>query len=94
MAFQEPACGAGEEGCPGGLVSINRAYLQLPLSPEIRVSFGPRIMQLDMLPVWPSVYNTSPILDLFQYAGSPGTYSKRLGEASDSGGSPPAICRG
>ena len=79
VAFQEPACGAGEEGCPGGLISINRAYLQLPLSPEIRVSFGPRIMQLDMLPVWPSVYNTSPILDLFQYAGSPGTYSKRLG---------------
>ncbi|MCP9835434.1 MULTISPECIES: carbohydrate porin [unclassified Cyanobium] len=79
VAFQEPACGVGEEGCSGGRVNINRAYLQLPLSPEIRVSFGPRIMQLDMLPVWPSVYNASPILDLFQYAGSPGTYSKRLG---------------
>lgn len=79
VAFQEPACGAGEEGCSGRLVSINRAYLQLPLSPEIRLSVGPRIMQLDMLPVWPSVYNQSPILDLFQYAGSPGTYSKRLG---------------
>ncbi|WP_259729209.1 carbohydrate porin [Synechococcus sp. CS-1333] len=79
VAFQEPACNAGEEGCSGRLVSINRAYLQLPLSPEIRVSFGPRIMQLDMLPVWPSVYTPSPILDLFQYSGSPGTYSKRLG---------------
>ncbi|MCP9935337.1 carbohydrate porin [Cyanobium sp. Candia 9D4] len=79
VAFQEPACGAGEEGCPGRLVSINRAYLQLPLGPEIRLSVGPRVMQLDMLPVWPSVYNPSPILDLFQYAGSPGTYSKRLG---------------
>ena len=79
VAFQEPACGAGEQGCPGGLISINRAYLQLPLSPEIRLSVGPRIMQLDMLPVWPSVYNASPILDLFQFAGSPGTYSKRLG---------------
>jgi len=78
VAFQEPACSAGG-ACPGQLVSINRAYLQLPLSPEIRVSFGPRIMQLDMLPVWPSVYTPSPILDLFQYAGSPGTYSKRLG---------------
>ncbi len=79
VAFQEPACGAGEESCPGRLVSINRAYLQLPLGPEIRLSVGPRVMQLDMLPVWPSVYNPSPILDLFQYAGSPGTYSKRLG---------------
>ena len=79
VAFQEPGCATGEQGCSGQLVSINRAYLQLPLSPEIRLSVGPRIMQLDMLPVWPSVYNTSPILDLFQYAGSPGTYSKRLG---------------
>ncbi len=79
VAFQEPACGTGEPGCSGRLVSINRAYLQLPLSPEIRLSVGPRIMQLDMLPVWPSVYNASPILDLFQFAGSPGTYSKRLG---------------
>ncbi len=79
VAFQEPGCGTGEPGCSGRLVSINRAYLQLPLSPEIRLSVGPRIMQLDMLPVWPSVYNASPILDLFQYAGSPGTYSKRLG---------------
>jgi hypothetical protein len=79
VAFQEPACGAGEEGCSGRSVSINRAYLQVPLGPEIRLSIGPRIMQLDMLPVWPSVYNQSPILDLFQYAGSPGTYGKRLG---------------
>ncbi len=79
VAFQEPACGAGEQGCSGRLVSINRAYLQVPIGPEIRVSFGPRIMQLDMLPVWPSVYNASPILDLFQFAGSPGTYGKRLG---------------
>ena len=79
VAFQEPACGAGVQGCSGRLMSINRAYLQLPLSPEIRLSVGPRIMQLDMLPVWPSVYNASPILDLFQFAGSPGTYSKRLG---------------
>ena len=79
VAFQEPACSAGDEGCPARLVSINRAYLQVPLGPEIRLSLGPRIMQLDMLPVWPSVYTASPILDLFQYAGSPGTYAKRLG---------------
>ena len=79
VAFQEPACGPGEAACPSRLVSINRAYLQLPIGPELRLSLGPRIMQLDMLPVWPSVYNASPILDLFQYAGSPGTYGKRLG---------------
>jgi hypothetical protein len=79
FAFQEPACPTGLESCASQLVSVNRAYLQFPLTPEVRVSVGARIMQLDMLPVWPSVYNQSPILDLFQYAGSPGTYGKRLG---------------
>jgi len=79
VAFQEPACGSNAGACPGRLISVNRAYLQLPLTPEIRVTVGARVMQLDMLPVWPSLYNTSPILDLFQFAGSPGAYSKRLG---------------
>ncbi|MDM7954327.1 MAG: carbohydrate porin [Cyanobium sp. CZS 25K] len=79
FAFQEPACGSSEGACPTGLITINRAYLQLPLSPEIRFTIGARVMQLDMLPVWPSVYNASPMLDLFQYAGAPGTYGKRLG---------------
>ncbi|MCT0214291.1 MULTISPECIES: carbohydrate porin [unclassified Synechococcus] len=60
-------------------ISVNRAYLQVPLSPELRISVGGIISQLDMLPVWPSVYNDSPILDLFQYAGAPGAYSKRSG---------------
>ncbi len=79
FAFQEPACLDGADNCAGQLISVNRAYLQVPLGPEIRVSLGPRIMQLDMLPVWPSVYSASPILDLFQYAGAPGAYGKRLG---------------
>ncbi|MCT0225113.1 carbohydrate porin [Synechococcus sp. CS-1328] len=79
FAFQEPACSAGQGDCAVQQISINRAYLQVPLTPEIRLSFGARIMQLDMLPVWPSVYNQSPILDLFQFAGAPGAYSKRLG---------------
>jgi len=79
FAFQDPACSPGDAACPAQLVSLDRAFLQLPLTPELRLSLGPRIMQLDMLPVWPSVYNASPILDLFQYAGSPGTYGKRLG---------------
>ncbi|KEF42122.1 MAG: hypothetical protein ER33_07790 [Cyanobium sp. CACIAM 14] len=79
FAFQEPTCSGGGEGCSGRLVSVNRAYLQFPVTPEIRLSVGARVMQLDMLPVWPSVYNASPILDLFQYAGAPGAYSKRLG---------------
>jgi hypothetical protein len=32
-----------------------------------------------LLPVWPSVYTASPILELFQRAGAAGTYSRRTG---------------
>lgn len=79
VAFQEPLCEAGAGFCNSTVVTINRAYLQAPLGREIHISAGSRIMQVDMLPVWPSVYNEAPILELFQRAGSAGVYSRRLG---------------
>jgi hypothetical protein len=79
FAFEEPLCTDDDDTCSRNLITVNRAYLQFPLSPEIRLSVGGRIMQLDMLPVWPSVYNDSPILELFQRAGAAGAYSRRVG---------------
>ncbi len=79
FAFEEPLCRPDDDACSRNLISVNRAYLQVPLSPEIRLSVGGRIMQLDMLPVWPSVYDDSPILELFQRAGAAGAYSRRVG---------------
>ncbi|MEB3258946.1 MAG: hypothetical protein VKN83_11610 [Cyanobacteriota bacterium] len=77
FAFEEPLCRRGDGLC--NLVTVNRAYLQVPLSPEIRITVGSRLMQLDLLPVWPSVANDSPILELFQRAGAAGAYSRRVG---------------
>ncbi|MGA1304069.1 MAG: hypothetical protein ACO3ZD_08510 [Cyanobium sp.] len=77
FAFEEPLCRRDDGLC--NLVTVNRAYLQVPLSPEIRVTVGSRLMQLDLLPVWPSVANDSPILELFQRAGAAGAYSRRVG---------------
>ena len=79
VAFEEPLCAAGDDGCARDLVSVNRAFLQVPLGAGLRLSAGSRIMQLDMLPVWPSVYNDAPILELFQRAGAAGVYSRRVG---------------
>lgn len=78
VAFQEPLCPGVAEGC-GNAVSVNRAFLQVPLGEAIRVTAGSRLMQADLLPVWPSVYTTSPILELFQRAGAAGAYSRRVG---------------
>jgi len=79
FAFEEPLCRAAAATCSRNLVTVNRAYLQLPLGPEIRLTAGSRLMQLDLLPVWPSVANDSPILELFQRAGAAGAYSRRVG---------------
>lgn len=79
FAFEEPLCQADQPRCGRNLVTLNRAYLQVPVGPEIRLSAGSRLMQLDLLPVWPSVANDAPILELFQRAGAAGAYSRRVG---------------
>ncbi|MFM9110835.1 MAG: hypothetical protein ACKOPN_09660, partial [Prochlorococcaceae cyanobacterium] len=79
FAFEEPLCGPADDGCARNLVTVNRLYLQVPLGSEIRLTLGSRLMQRDLLPVWPSVYEDSPILELFQRAGAAGAYSRRVG---------------
>ena len=79
FAFEEPLCRADVASCSRNLVTVNRAYFQIPLGPEIRLAAGSRLAQLDLLPVWPSVANDSPILELFQRAGAAGAYSRRVG---------------
>jgi len=79
VAFQEPLCRPDDDSCNRNLVTVNRAYLQVPLGSQVRISAGSRLMQRDILPVWPSVYTDSPVLEMFQRAGAAGAYSRRLG---------------
>ena len=73
--FQENLNGA--DG--GDVVAINRLYYKFPVGSKVTVAAGPRIRQDDILPVWPSVYNADAILNIFQFNGAPGTYTKVLG---------------
>ena len=79
FAFEEPACTATAPVCGRDALTVNRAFLQLPLGADLRLSLGPRVMQVDLLPVWPSAYTASPILELFQRAGAAGAYGRRVG---------------
>lgn len=94
IAFEEPLCTAGDDGCTRNPVTVNRAYLQVPLGAGLRLSAGSRIMQLDMLPVWPSVYTGAPILELFQRAGAAGVYSRRVGSGFGLSWQPEGIWKG
>jgi hypothetical protein len=94
FAFAEPLCRVEDASCSRNLVSVNRAYFQIPLGPEIRLTAGSRLVQLDLLPVWPSLANDSPILDLFQRAGAAGAYSRRLGSGFGAWWQPEGRLRG
>ena len=76
IAFEED-CGTGAD-C-GDVVAINRLFYQFPIGSSFTATFGGRVRQDDMLALWPSVYPGDTILDIFTYAGAPGTYSLNLG---------------
>jgi hypothetical protein len=71
VAFEEPA-GAN-------VVGVDRLFYQFPVGSSFTATVGGRVRQDDMLPVWPSLYPADTILDIFTYAGAPGTYSLNLG---------------
>jgi len=74
VAFQEENGGGN-----GDTVIINRLFYQFPVGDNITVTFGGKVRQDDMLAMWPSVYPADTVLDIFTYAGAPGTYNLNLG---------------
>ncbi|MCP9943256.1 carbohydrate porin [Cyanobium sp. ATX 6E8] len=75
VAFQEDQTGA-----PGvDTVGINRLFYQFPVGENLTATFGAKVRQDDMLAMWPSVYPSDSILDLFTYAGARGAYTLNLG---------------
>jgi len=75
VAFQE------DFGANSGVdtVGINRLFYQFPVGENITATFGAKVRQDDMLAIWPSVYPSDTIIDLFTYAGARGAYSVNLG---------------
>jgi hypothetical protein len=76
IAFEEN-CGTGTD-C-GDVLSVNRLFYQFPIGANFTATVGPRVRQDDMLAFWPSAYPADTVLDIFTYAGAPGTYSLNLG---------------
>ena len=72
--FQENASGNEAD-----TVAINRLFYKFPIGDNFTAVAGPKVSQEDALPVWPSAYTAEKILNIFQYAGAPGTYNKNLG---------------
>jgi hypothetical protein len=76
VGFEE-SCGTGAD-C-GDVVAVNRLFYQFPIGSSFTATIGGRVRQDDMLALWPSVYPADTVLDIFTYAGAPGTYSLNLG---------------
>jgi hypothetical protein len=76
IAFEEN-CGAGTD-C-GDVVAVNRLFYQFPIGSNFTATVGGRVRQDDMLAMWPSAYPADTVLDIFTYAGAPGTYNLNLG---------------
>jgi hypothetical protein len=76
VGFEEN-CGTGAD-C-GDVVAINRLFYQFPIGANFTATIGGRVRQDDMLAMWPSAYPADTVLDVFTYAGAPGTYNLNLG---------------
>jgi hypothetical protein len=85
--FGSSAFGAGpstlevafDEGLDADVVSINRLFYQFPIGKSFTGTVGAKVRQDDMLAMWPSVYPSDTVLDMFTYAGAPGAYNLNNG---------------
>ncbi|MEB3361881.1 MAG: iron uptake porin, partial [Synechococcaceae cyanobacterium] len=68
----------GGNGCNDG-VNINRLFYKFPIGESFTATVGAKVRQDDLLALWPSVYPSDSILDIFTYAGARGVYSLNLG---------------
>ena len=70
-----------EESGPN-IFSVNRLYYQAPIGHGFTASLGPRVGQLDLFALRPSVYPAETILDWFTLKGAPAAYNFKLGSGA------------
>jgi len=63
----------------GDNLELHKAFYQFPVSDDIKITFGPKLRQDDLLGVWPSSYPSDEILFVLNQAGASDTYSKKMG---------------
>ena len=66
------------DGGPNHLF-IDKLFYSFPVGESITVTVGPNVGQDDMLPIWPTFYNSPPILDAPTLNGALAAYNKNQG---------------
>jgi len=61
------------------IFSLNRLYYRFPIGNGVTASIGPRVGQLDLFAIQPSIYPAETILDWFTLNGAPAAYNFKLG---------------
>ncbi|MFM8967150.1 MAG: iron uptake porin, partial [Vulcanococcus sp.] len=66
-----------EQPSGDNVMGVFQLFYNFPMGEELSFSAGPLVRNDDpgMLGLWPSVYPSDTVLDLFTYAGAPGTYN-------------------
>ena len=66
-----------EQPVGDNVMGVFQLFYNFPMGEELSFSFGPLVRNDDpgMLGLWPSVYPSDTVLDIFTYAGAPGTYN-------------------
>jgi len=66
-----------EQPVGDNVMGVFQLFYNFPIGEELSFSFGPLVRNDDpgMLGLWPSVYPSDTMLDLFTYAGAPGAYN-------------------
>ena len=60
-------------------VFIDKLFYSFPIGDRITVTVGPNLGQDDMLPIWPTFYDSPPILDALTLNGALAAYNKNQG---------------
>ena len=66
------------DGGPNHLF-IDKLFYSFPIGDSITVTVGPNVGQDDMLPFWPSFYDSPPLLDALTLNGALAAYNKNQG---------------
>lgn len=81
VAFQQD-CGNNTDSSSidcRDVLAIDKIYYKFPMGQHWMATIGGRVGQEDMLAVWPTVYPSDTILDVFAFNGAPAAYNKNLG---------------
>jgi len=67
--FMETAFGSSDA------LKVDRLFYKFPVAESFTVTAGAILRIDDIVPVWPSLYPSDTVIDIFTYAGAPGVYN-------------------